>query len=216
MIRIIGMQRFLLLLILGGMLAGLFLYDWYVLKPDLLKHQRELSANHSAINEMRTNMDNIVQGMALFEEQKSQFEDVRQYGFFDLQDRVATRKRLNAMQKESRLMSAKYTIKQAVIEEGGPAEEAGYKLLNTEIIFSLSGLEDMDIYNFIYLLNYGFPGQISIDSISISRDKEVTEPLLRQIGVGGSEPIVKANLKVRWHTMVEDKSLSASDREGVQ
>lgn len=216
MIRVIGLRRFLLLAFLGGFLVVLFLYGQYILQPELIQQQRRLSSNQSEVNEMKTNMDKLVKGISLFEEQKNKFNIVRQYGFFDQQNRVETRQRLNAMQKESRLLSAKYTIKQATTEESDIAKEAGYKILNTEISFVLASVEDLDIYNFIYLMNYGFPGQISIEELTISRDKEVTQPLLRQIGVGEAKPLVQANLKVSWRTMVVDESLSVSEQGGVR
>ena len=216
MIRVIGLQRVLILVLLAVLLGALFFYGMFVLKPEIVREQRELALNQSKISEMTANMDKLVQGMELFTEQKEEFEVIQKYGFFDPQNRVLARQHLNLMQKESRLLSAKYTIKPAVTEKNKIALEAGYKVLNTDIEFILEAIEDLDIYNFIYLLNYGFPGQISIKELKISRDQEVTQPLLRQIGVGKATPLVKAVFLVNWRTMVADDSLSISSEEEIQ
>ncbi len=216
MIRIVGFQRILSILLLLGFLVLTFWYSVYYLKPEMAKAQGELSLNQSEISEKTENMKALREGVEKFTYQKDAFEKIQKYGFFDPQDRVEARQRLNAMQKESRLLSAKYTIKSAESEENKTLEEAGYKLLNTEIVFELEAIEDIDVYTFMYLLNYGFPGHVSIESWSLERDKEVTQAMLRQIGTFGVQPLVKAVVKVNWRTSVKGKTQSSSDQEGAR
>lgn len=217
MIRVIGFQKILILIVLAAVLVLAALYNFYILKPSSILVERELRQNKSEISEVQTNMDNLVQGLAKFEGQKQKFETVRKYGFFDPQNRVQTKQRFNVMQKEAQLLSARYTIKPAQIEKNEKVAEAGYKIVNTEIDLSLEALEDGDIYNFLYLLNYGFPGQVSITSLDLSRDVEITQPLLRQIGVGEASGLVKATFRLNWRTMLPDETLSVSGQaEGGQ
>lgn len=217
--RVIGFQRAVALLLLTIFFVVSGFYGFYYLNKDISKVQRELSLNQSDIAEMSDNIDRLRSGLEKFTTQKTTFEKIRKQGFFDPQNRVETRQRLNAMQKESRLLSAKYVIRSATTDKNEIAKEAGYKILNTNINFTLDAIEDSDIYNFIYLLNYGFPGQISITELTMTRDKEITIPRLQQIGVGDLKPIIKGDLKVNWRTMVPDDSLSISsqdqDKEGM-
>jgi hypothetical protein len=210
MIRVIGFQRVLFILVLGFLVVSAFLYTMYLLKPSLLKSERELAQSRSEISQMSSDMEQLNLGIAKFETQKAKFDKVTQYGFFDPQDRSETRQRLNAMQKESGVLSARFSIAPAVTEVNEKAKEAGYKILNTKIDFSLDAIDDNDIYNFIYLLNYGFPGTVTIENISISRDKEITQPVLRAIGVGEAEAIVKASISTKWLTMVPDTSIEVN------
>jgi len=107
-------------------------------------------------------------------------------------------------------MNARYTIKPAKSLVTDKSKEAGHKILETDIDFTLDAIEDSDIYRFVYNLNYGFPGQIAINRFSISRDVAITQPLLRKIGTGGAEALVTGKLNVTWRTMVLDETLKAS------
>lgn len=208
MIRLVGIRRIFAILLLLGLVVLLMSYTLVLAKPGLRKAQQELIKHKADIAEMTSNIDKLTQGIERFTTQKDYFEQIQKFGFFDPQNRVEARRRLNLMQKESRLLSAKYTIKQAIAAKSEKAAVANYKVLDTEIAFTFEALEDIDIYNFIYLLNYGFPGQIAIEELSISRDQEITQPLLRNIGIGDYEPLVKGELKVIWTTMVPEDSVA--------
>lgn len=211
MIRAIGLQRFLILILLAGLTIFLLFVGSFTLKPDLENKQVELNRYRAEISEMTANIDQLASGMEQFEQQKSTFERVQGLGFFDPQNRQETRQRISAMQKESRLISAKFNIKPAVAEPNEKAKEAGYKIINTDMDFTLEAVEDSDIYNFVYLLNYGFPGQILIKEFGVHRDKEITQELIRKIGVEDPDPVVVVGrLVVNWRTMVPDQSLAIS------
>jgi hypothetical protein len=207
MIRLIGIQRILAIVLLAALVVLLFLYTKFLMEPGIRITQAELSKNRGEIAEMRDNIDKLMQGMQLFQTQKDDFLYIESLGFFDDQNRVEARRRLNLMREESDLLSAKYTIKQARSIDNEQATEAGYKILNTEIDFTFEALDDGDIYNFIYLLNYGFPGLITIEKLTMAREKEITQPLLRKIGNGEYEPLVRGALKVSWITMVPDSAV---------
>ena len=216
MLRAVGFKRLFMLSVLVIFLVVGFIFVTYSMKPNIKNTEAELLRNQGDIAEMTDNMDKLVQGIEQFATQKDNFETIQGLGFFDSQNRVEARKRLNLMQQESRLLAARYTIKPAITENNDKAAEAGYKIIKTEIEFGLDAIEDSDIYNFIYLLNHGFPGHISITDLDLSRAKEVTQPLLRKIGDGQPEPIIKAVLKVNWRTMIPDSTISVSSEEGGQ
>lgn len=192
------------------LLLFLAIYWVYVLKPDIQDNKRQLAMNTSEVAEMNESLNDLMIGIEKFKQQKSVFEKVQKFGFFDSQNRPEARQRLVAMQKESRLLSTRFSIKSAEEEKNKKAKEAGYKILNTDIDLTLEALEDNDIYHFVYLMNYGFPGQILIKELTIKRDTEITQPVLRQVGLGESGPLVSAVLRVNWRTMVPDTSLAIS------
>ena len=88
--------------------------------------------------------------------------------------------------------------------ESKRAKDANYKMVATDIQFDLEAIEDVDIYKFLYVLTYGFPGQVVVNDFTVSRDVEVTQPLLRRIGSGQSEPIVQSSVRISWYTMVPE------------
>ena len=212
MIRSIGIHRFLALVCLAGLSLFLAFYSFYSLQPDLRTAELELNQSRTEVIEMTDNIDYLASGMNQFEQQKDTFEKVRAMGFFDPQNRQETRQRISAMQRESLLISARFNIKPAITEENEKAAEAGYKIINTDMEFTLEAVEDSDIYNFVYLVNYGFPGQILIKEFSVEREKEITPELIRQIGVIDPDPVVvTGKLRVNWRTMVPDQSISISE-----
>ena len=204
MIRAIGYKLSITLLLLAVMLAFLVYYSIYLVGPDTIKAERQLASHKSEMTEITEKIAELKDSMDKFNEQKVIFEKVAAFGFFDEQNRPETRQRLNAMQQESRLLSAKYRIDRAETEKNDLAREAGYKILNTKINFTLEAIEDADIYRFIYLLNYGFPGQVVIDRLTISRDIDITLPVLKQIGNQENITLVTADLTisgVQWWPM---------------
>ncbi len=211
MIKSIGYNKTLLIVILLGCLVAAFLYNQNVLKPSLDKKERVLRANSSEMAEMTRNLTELSGNLQNFEKQKIDFERVQNLGFFNSQNRVEARQFITAIQKESRLLSAKYQIKPARSDDNKMAKEAGAKILTTEIAFDLEAIEDSDVYKFIYILNYGLPGQIIINDFSLSRDEEITQPLLRKIGVGEAVAVVNASLNVTWKTMVLDETMAVTD-----
>lgn len=215
MIRLIGMQRVLGIIVLATLTVFFVFYQYFLVTPQIQDTQRELSKNKSEVAEMTENLDSLVKGIAQFSEQKDIFELIQKYEFFDPQDRVEAGRRITKMQEDSRLLSAKYSVRPAKPEKNQKAFEAGHKILNTDIDFDLEAIEDEDIYKFVYLLNYGFPGHITITELNITRDKEVTQPLLRQIGTGQESlrPLVTAILRINWRTMVPDTSIQVTTEE---
>lgn len=216
MIRAIGFQKVFLILLLGVAVVALAYYTLSVAQPSLNENQRELGKNKAEIDEMIMNTDKLTQGFAQFQEQKDVFQQVQELGFFDTQNRLEARARFVAMQEESELISAKFNIKPAVVAENAKAKEAGYKVLNTEIDFNLEAIEDKDIYRFLHLLNYGFPGQVIITEFNMKRETEITAPILRQIGVGQPPPLVRALVRMKWQTMVQDDTLSSGNNDDAQ
>lgn len=208
MIRIIGYQKIIILGVLAALISFLFYYGDIVLRPKTQQNQYELSKNISEISSMTKNINKLVSGLDNFSSQKKQFNQIQETGFFEQQDRVLAKQRLNAMEKECRL-SVRYNIRPAKVQENDDVKQSGYKILKTDMDFSLEAMDDADIYKFIYLLNYGFPGQIIITGFDLTREQKITHPVLRKIGSGGVEVLVKATIKASWYTMVADSPQSS-------
>jgi len=128
-----------------------------------VRGERELRSEKSDISKMTKDMDDLSKGLAQFEKEKEDFANVQNMGFFDEQDRAKTKNIIEAMQRDSRLLTARYSLSPARLVPEVRAKEAGYDLISTDIDFSLEAIEDADIYRFVYMLNYGFPGQLKIN-----------------------------------------------------
>ena len=209
MIGSLGIQKITTLLVLVALLAFIYGYGVMTLGAKNTKIDQELRANQSEFSEITTNIEDLRTGIKKFSEQKNTFEKLSDLGFFDSQNRLEMRRRFNDMQEKSRLISARYSISPANVEENKKATEAGYEIRSTIIDFTLEAIEDVDIFKFIYLLNYGFPGQVSIEGLSISRDVDITPTLLQKIGSGELVAVIGATMRVNLRTMVKNPAAQA-------
>jgi len=209
MLKNIGFKRLAsitVLLILAGIL---YVFYYHSLKPDLAESQQELKKVRTSISETRNNLAEIKNALESYENKKDDFQAlVDQVDFFNPQDRVDARQKLNAMKEASGLNSAVYSILPAEIITDERAKEASYNLIITRIELQLEALEENDIFRFLYLLNYGFPGFITVEEILIAREADVTQPVLRQIGASGKPlpTLVSARIVASWRTMTPDRS----------
>jgi len=210
MMKRIGAQKVFIIMLLITACGGFYFFNHQMLIPDIAKNEREARKLRSDLNEMTKNTNKLAQGIELFNEQRDKFEEIERNGFFNSQNRVEAREMLDAIQEETRIKGARYNIRAAEVESTRELKEAGYHILSTEINFELGAVNDSDVYEYIYLLNHGFPGMITITNLEITKIQEITQPLLRNIGLNAQyNPILSAKLDVEWRTMVPDASLSA-------
>ena len=209
MIKAIGFEKVLILFLLLAFIVGGVVYKFYLLDPGNLKLARELRGTKSELSKMRQDIDDLRLAIERYDEQKERFKEVTALGFFDPQDRVSARTRVNLIQRSSNLLSAKYTVSPVKFEKNDKAEQANQKILYTDMKFDIEALSDRDIYKFIYMLNYGFPGQINITKFSMDRDGQLNYPTLRGIGSGRPVPLIKAQLEAQWRTMVPTESMGS-------
>lgn len=206
MIRLIGINKIIMILVFGGLCMLFAFYYYMVSAPQINETNKELRNNNSEISKLTEDLDKLKLGIEQFKEQEDKFNALSKHDFFNTQDRVQARNQLNAIRDASGLISAQYTVKSAGVDKNDKMTEAGYQILNTPMEFSLEAVEDQDIFRFIYFLNYGFPGQITLEELTITRDEEITFPLLKQIGVGQADmrPLVTARIIASWRTIVPD------------
>ncbi len=206
MIEQVGLRKVLILVILAGISAFIFGLDYLVLKPQKVQSEMELAQLQSDTAQLVQQTEVMRNDIALFETQKVLFQIINKMGFFNEQDRVLARERFKIMQRLSMVISAKYQIQSATVEENPDASLAGYIVLNSPISITLSALDDLDIYRFVYLLNYAFPGHITIKEFNIERKIDVNNVMLREIGTGGMPEVISATMMVEWRTMAKKSS----------
>ncbi|MEM6812570.1 MAG: hypothetical protein AAF549_08915 [Pseudomonadota bacterium] len=213
MIRIIGLQKVLFITILIALAGSLFFYESTILSSQINDSQRDLRRQKAELSTMTKNTQKLSKGIELFQNEREVFQAIEDSGFFDVQNRIEAREKLEAMRVESRLLFARYNIKPAEVIALEELEGSGYSMLSSDISFDLGAIDDSDIYSYIYLLNHGFPGEFSITSLDIVKEQNVTQPLLRNIGVRAQfDPLVKATMNVKWRTMVKNEIIQSQQQ----
>lgn len=203
----IGTKRFFILLVLGGCFAALSLYAYAIIGPQEKAKTAERDASFAEVAQTRADVEKMRSDLITFETQKQLFEKLSKIGFLNDQNRVLTRARFETLQRLSKIVSAKYEIKAAKITENELSENTGYVTMQSPISVSISAIDDLDVYRFIYYLNYGFPGHIKIMNLKIERLGSITPEVLKQIGAGQPPQIISAVMELEWTTMAKKDSI---------
>lgn len=211
MIQSIGFKRLATLAVLFGAALALGFLNFYWLQPESLTAKTKLASLTSENSALSGEIEIMQSSMERFVGQKALFEKITNKGIFNEQSRVLARERFTVMQKLSRLLAAKYEIRPATLVPAGLSVEGGesdtYGILRSPISITLSALDDLDIYRFVYYLNYSFPGHITIKNLYIERNKSVSPRTLKMIGGGDPPELVAAKMDVDWSTIVNTASV---------
>ncbi|MFA5592359.1 MAG: hypothetical protein WC989_03490 [Micavibrio sp.] len=225
MIKTIGIKRAVVLLSLAGLCAFAFVLSNYFLTAQVQKSRQALASTQGEIAQLQMELEQMRQDAIFLEREKGTYENITRLGFFEPQDRVEARARLDTIQKLSKIVSARYEIRAATVmreedtqtdaiineslaAEGEKAPE--FAVIESPVIVTLSAIDDIDIYNFIYYLNYGYPGHISIEKLNIERRGDITQDNLKLIGMGTPPELVSARMEIIWRSMIPRDVLESS------
>ncbi len=203
----IGTKRLMVLIIAAGALAALTFYTYVIMLPQENSKKAEYNGVSGQVAEARGNIEQMKNDLITFETQKQLFEKLNKIGFMNDQNRVLTRERFETLQRLSKTVSTKYEIKPASILEDDLSANTGYVTMISPITVSVTAIDDLDIYRFIYYLNYGFPGYMTISNISMQRSADITPEVLKEVGSGKPPSIVSANIDLVWTTMAKKDSI---------
>ncbi len=201
MIDKIGPKRTMVILSLVGLIGLLAGANYLVFVPKEQKTQMMLGGVRSETATMKDEIEKMRADYVTAQKQKAFFDSIKRMGFFNTQDRVLARQRFDTMQKLSKIITARYEIKAANIITDESAEKTGFVVMESPVSLDLSAVDDLDVYRFIYYLNYGFPGHVTINSLSINRSVPVTPDLLKRLGTGSPPPVITAKMDLDWRTM---------------
>lgn len=223
MIGKLGLRRFIVIVMLALLLGVFFAADNFYLTSEEQKSRNELSGVNAEISVLEGELEKMRADYQVFQKQKMFYDNISKMGFFNDQDRVIARERFDTMQRLSKIISARYEIKAAKIIADEAAGTTGFVIMESPITVSLSAVDDLDVYRFIYYLNYGFPGHVAINSLRVERKLDITSDVIKQIGIGSPPEIISASLELDWRTMARKESIASdtfnpyqSDNEALQ
>ncbi len=111
MIRKIGTLNFIALLLFVAMTAGLFLYSHYILGPQLKEKTLEVRRNQSEISQISNDLDALRRGIDKFLEQKEKYKSLIDLGFFNQQNRLEIKSRMNALREVSGVLTSQFSVR---------------------------------------------------------------------------------------------------------
>ena len=204
MIRVLGGKRVVVLALFIG-LNVVFASALYMhFAPLKIEKEREQRVLRGRIAGLSADIDRLQIEFDQLEDQRAQYESLREQGFFDEQNRRNAEKLLEKVQKEATVISAVANIQAGEFVSDPEAQKSEHKILASEITVKLEALEDADIYRYIYLVKKYFPGRITLTEVSMERAQEVNATVLRAIADGKNIPLIEAEIKMLWRTMIPD------------
>jgi len=207
MIAVLGIKRVMILvglLVLNGLFAaGVYVY----LTPEIQKKERELRGLRGQVSNLRSDIDRMQVEFEQLEEQKEEFEKLAKDGFFKDQSRRKAEQMFNQIQKASGVSKAIASIKSGVIEDNPEAKKAEHKILKSPVEIRLEAFDDVNVLQYLFLVENYFPGHVSIENIYLERTADVTGTVLRAIASGQNPPLVNAKINLVWRTMIPEANV---------
>jgi len=202
MIKVLGFQRIAILLALlaVNILLGYLAYMHFIPQKDI--KDRELRSVRGQVSTLHSDIDGLQIEFEQLDEQRAEFESLKKDGFFDGQSRRKAELILNQIQERSGVVSAVVGIAAGEFEESEQAAKAEHQILNSPVEIRIEAVNDLDIFRYIYLVNEFFPGHVSLESIRLNREADVSGVVLRGIASGKNPALVSADLSLKWRTMI--------------
>jgi hypothetical protein len=215
MIKVLGAKRLIVIAVivaLNAVLAGV-LYGY--LQPKNGTLIRDLRSTQSLVGSKRSEIGRLRVEYQQIQEEKEFFGGLENAGFFSDQDRVLARRRMQEIIDQSRVLSARYNISPRAEVANEKAKQANHVELSSPISVNIDAVDDADFYNFLYLVENAFPGQTSVQAMSLERVMDVNEAVLRSVGTGVNPVLVRGKIDFVWKTLVPLATMQEQNAGGL-
>lgn len=202
MIKVLGIKRIMILLILIGVNAAVGSATFLYLVPEKAVQDRNLRSQQSKVSAKDGDIKQLTVEVQLLKEQQDDFKIIVDRGFFNNQSRSDARSLLERVRSQSGVITANVDGGELTNEASEGAEKAGYVLLSSTVNVKIGALQDRDVYRYINLLKSSLPGHLSIEKISIDRKLEISGEVLRLISSNQKPKLVVAEISLLWRTMI--------------
>ena len=207
MIRIIGIRRLVILVILlafNGVLASVV---YMYLVPEKQSVERSYRVERSKVSALQQDINRMEIEFEQLDKQQGIFDKIKEDGFFGAQDRAEAKEMFSQIQEKSRVISALVSVKPGKVVEDVEAEKARHRVLVSEMSVDIRAFDDNDIYHYIDLIQRVFPGVITLQRIEVRRESDISAALLRAIAGGASPELVTAKVEFLWRTMIPQEQV---------
>ncbi|MCK5374746.1 MAG: hypothetical protein KAJ40_05635 [Alphaproteobacteria bacterium] len=213
MINIIGVKRVVVLVILASFNVTLAAVVYMYATPEYQTVMRQLRGQRSQLSSLQNDVEQMQIEFDQLDHQQERFDEIKEKGFFSAQDRADAKDIFSLIQKKSRIISAHVSVKPGYVEENDGTKKAKHKLLISDVSVRIKAFDDNDVYHYIDLVQKVFPGFVSLEHVSVRREKDISTTLLRAIANGASPEIVTAEVEFLWRTMIPENQVL--DKSGI-
>ncbi len=206
MLQLLGTTRVIILTALVVLISGISALLYYYLLPLRERTDRELATAKSEVAQKRTEIAALKEEYETLQSQLVEFKFLEKKGFFNNQNRVLARDRLELLSKITGLPKSVFDIAAGETLTNDIIKPSGHVVIRTPIKITINTFNDTDVYTFVSLLEERFPGEIGFQKITVNRSEEVTSETLKKIGSGENVNLVSSDVVMTWYSMwPEDK-----------
>ena len=207
MIQVIGIKRFIVLLVLLLVNVALGASIYFYTIPEKKKMKITLSGIRQGVAQVQSDIDRMQIEFEQLDQQQGRFDQLEADGFFSTQVRNDAKNLLSAIQDDAKVVSAVVSVKSGIVMDDSEAEKANHKILFSPIEITLEAFDDASIYEYLTIAEERFPGHLSLDAIKIQRTRDVSSPVLRAIASGANSVLITAEVIMSWRTMIPDSQV---------
>ncbi|MBI1301041.1 MAG: hypothetical protein GC137_05190 [Alphaproteobacteria bacterium] len=212
MIQVIGIKRFIILVIMILANLGLGASTYLYLLPTQETTEGEVRALQGSIRVTQADIERMQIAFEQLDRQQEEFNKLKSRGFFSNQVRSNARKLFSEIQEEAKVFSAVASVKSGTTVDDPEAKKANHKLLYSPIEIEIEAMEDEAIYRYLKILKRRFPGNLFLNDVVIERSRDVTPAVLRSIASDGNVSLIKAEVNLTWRTMIPESDVIDSNQ----
>lgn len=207
MIEVIGLRRLVILvtLVLANLALAALTY-LYVL-PESADAEKRLKRVERSVRSARGDLSRMQVEFEILEKQQDRFDALKQAGYFSTQVRSDAKELFSDIRKEASVVSAVASVKPGVTSDSFGVSKVKYKILTSMISVKIQAFDDADVYRYVDLLQRRFPGDVTVDSVTVKRARDVNSVVLRAIASGSSPALVSASVTASWSTLIPENQV---------
>lgn len=201
MIGVIGKTKVIIIGAFVLFICVLAFITYRYLIPETVKITRDSSRINGEVSKMRGDLSAITLSLEELMARQGEYEKIKSSSFINDQDRRLARQVLSDVQTESGVVFAKATVGSIQEIENAEAEKAGYRVIESAISVDIDSFDDVDFYEYIFLLKNELPGYVKINELVLKRERNLSGTLLRQIASGENPKMVSAKINATWTSL---------------
>lgn len=207
MIKLIGLQRLLILVVLLGLNAGLAAGFFLVVDPMKVEAQDKISSLDSQISTLRNKIVNVKAELKELKSKIPEYRAMEDEGFFQEQNRFLVGKVLEQYRAATKLIGFSFLVGEIEEINSVDAAKAGYRLINSSItVNQINAYLDTHVFALANIIDYAFPGRTRVKRIYVKRidpGEEIDNDTLDKICKGQALPLVEATVEFDWLSLDE-------------
>ncbi len=207
MIGVLGIKRVIVLAALVALNALLAASAYLYLAPEIIQQGRQLNGVRGEVATLRSDISRMQVEFEQLEDQKAEFELLAADGFLRKQNRRQAELVFNEIQKRSGVTKAVASVAPGLIEDNEEAAKAGHKILRSPMKVNIQAVDDLNVYNYLHLMEHYFPGYVEVEGVFIERKARVTGTILKAIATGQNPTLVDAEIKLVWKTLISEEEI---------